>query len=288
MLSAVATGDSAWPHRSSWLDPGYRLADDCQDWPRIRDSLTAVDLHVWVFQSLHGDVMSDWSILGAGERRRAERLAQAEDRVRFVHGRAMVRRILAAYEGIEARAITFTAGEYGKPALSAGAVQCSWSHAGSVWLLAVARSGAVGIDVERVDADFAWRGPAEIAFHPHERQFVERSVGGCIGHFYALWTRKEALLKGLGTGLHDDMAALSIVNTSGVMCDAVLTPGGTRWQVVGLDMPPGFAGAVAAGFTVTRVTTFAPVGADLSRPLQRSHAVVEPASSIAAERPWIT
>ncbi|TWT10292.1 4'-phosphopantetheinyl transferase superfamily protein [Reyranella sp. CPCC 100927] len=288
MLSAAATGDSAWTHPSSWLDPGYRLADGCQDWSRIRDSLTAVDLHVWVFQSAHSDVMSDWSVLGTGERGRAERLAQAEDRVRFVRGRAMVRRILAAYEGIEARTITFTAGEYGKPALSAaGAVQCSWSHAGSVWLLAVARSGAVGIDVERVDADFAWRGPAEIAFHPHERQFVERSVDGCNGRFYAVWTRKEALLKGLGTGLHDDMAALSIVNTSGVMCDAVLTPGGTRWQVIGLDMPPGFAGAVTAGFTVTRITAFAPVGADLSHPLQRSHAVAEPVSSIAAERPWI-
>jgi len=288
MLRAGDTGGAFRTDPPSWLDPGYRPANGSQGWPVTRGSLTATDLHVWMFQSSRGDLTSDWSVLGAAERVRAERLVHAEDRTGFVRGRAMVRRILAAYEGIEASAIAFTAGEYGKPVLlAAGSVHCSWSHAGPVWLLAIASGGAVGIDIERVDADFEWHGPADIAFHPHERRFVEQSADGRSGRFYALWTRKEALLKGLGTGLHDDMAALSIVNASGVMCDTVLTLGGACWQVVSLDMPPGYTGAVAADFAIARVTAFVPVEADLSLSLQRSRAVPKPAGSIVAERPWI-
>lgn len=68
-------------------------------------------------------------------------------------------------------------------------------------LCAVARDREVGVDVEQIHADLDWPGMARCFFCPAEMTALA-ALPPEQGRreFHALWSRKEALLKGLGTG----------------------------------------------------------------------------------------
>lgn len=66
-------------------------------------------------------------------------------------------------------------------------------------MCAVARCAAIGIDVERLRP---WHELADMA------SLVGESSPGDAQGLLALWTRKEAIAKALGTGLPDDVRTL--------------------------------------------------------------------------------
>jgi 4'-phosphopantetheinyl transferase len=86
----------------------------------------------------------------------------------------------------------------GKPFIPGGP-EFNISHSGEMVVLAVAQSGAVGIDIERIRAvnieDFSQYVP-EVA-NLHEKYDVDH----VNNLFFDCWTQKEAVLKGYGKGL---------------------------------------------------------------------------------------
>lgn len=102
-------------------------------------------------------------------------------------------------------------GPNGKPSLPGSSVFFNLSHSGSLILLAVSRKGETGIDTEcKKDAPFE---VMDYFFHERERSYVnERQGKERTSAFYRIWTRKEALLKGLGTGLRDDMCRMNTLD----------------------------------------------------------------------------
>jgi 4'-phosphopantetheinyl transferase len=146
---------------------------------------------------------ADAALLSADERARVEAFAFAEPRRRWVWARATLRRVLARYLGAgEPAAIAFAYGEHGKPSLAGGGLSFNLSHTGERLVVAIAREGALGVDVERVsrctsplvlaDRYFAAAAPARLRAVP---------APGRAGAFAALWTAKEAYAKALGRGL---------------------------------------------------------------------------------------
>ena len=145
--------------------------------------------------------------LDAAERSRRDRARHAGRRREFALCRAALRSVLCARLGCTNRELAFRESERGKPdALLCGApapIRFSVSHCGRHGLVAVAREGRIGVDVEertpRRDLD------ALIAavLAPAERAEVEAAAGPRrTWMFYRLWTIKEALVKALGEGLH--------------------------------------------------------------------------------------
>ncbi len=107
---------------------------------------------------------------------------------------------------------------------------------------AVCGSGAVGIDVERVNPDVVDDSLLDIVLHPEERRDMP---GSDIGRrFYSLWTRKEAVLKALGTGLHIPPTSI-LAGWEGESWMSVLAQGYETCLVRTLPAPDGFACAVA-------------------------------------------
>ena len=172
--------------------------------------------HLWSID-LTGDTRPTefWSdVLSAGEVVRAERFASARDRRRFTVGRGALRRILAAYVRLDPAELPFEFGPGGKPALPArlGGPRFNLSHAGDLAVLALVPDRDVGVDVERVRSrsaalDIAARywTPEEyaacLAFAPADG-VSDPVVEQAFAAFWTrLWTRKEALVKGLGGGM---------------------------------------------------------------------------------------
>jgi 4'-phosphopantetheinyl transferase len=124
---------------------------------------------------------------------------------------------------------------HGKPRLAGRSeLDFSLSHSGGLVLIAVARGRRVGADVERVRARTDVLAIARGSLTARERRTIEApdTDEARRAAFFSCWTRKEAYLKGLGTGL-----------AGGLDIDPEEALG---WQVRSLPVPPGYAAAVAA------------------------------------------
>ncbi|MBY4899190.1 4'-phosphopantetheinyl transferase superfamily protein [Cupriavidus sp. AU9028] len=205
------------------------------------------------------------STLSADELARCAALKRPADRVRFAATRSALRRLLAERMDCSATSLAFATSAFGKPLLAKpGAPRFNVSHAGGCAAIAIADSGDVGIDIERVNTDLAQQELRAMAAHC----FTRRERGWLEGHapqewpgaFHTLWSRKEALLKALGLGIADHLQHVSVAiasegegrgNRSGdtVRSESArlaITAGElARIRLHGLQAPAGYVAAMA-------------------------------------------
>lgn len=136
---------------------------------------------------------------------------------RPAQGRQPLRRILAAYLGIDADQVGLVEGEHGRPRLDpahGSPLDFNWSHSGDHALIAVARGISPGIDIER-------RRPQPRAL-PLARRFFDSDEADALAAlpenargaaFLELWTAKEAILKAHGRGIGYGLQRLRILAT---------------------------------------------------------------------------
>jgi len=187
------------------------------------------------------------------ETRRAARFVQEKHARRFCAGRIGMRRILATYTGRSAAELTFDYGQNGKPILTCG--PCfNLSHTGARAVLAVSRTRAVGVDIElwrAVEPDVATR-----FFSARENASLDRlGADDWRAGFFRCWTRKEAVIKALGTGLSlplerfdvtvlpDEPPALTRLSTGDVAGCAA--GDASAWRLRDLGSGGGISGALA-------------------------------------------
>ena len=194
-------------------------------------------------------------ILSGDEAVRAERLVSPAVRHGFVGARWLVRSVLGAIVGAVPRSLELKAGSHGKPILIGHdrlAACFNLSHSGDLVALALVRARPIGIDIEvsRPLNDAALL--ARRILGPDEREHFERLPEAVRGTaLLTTWTRKEAVLKAMGTGISGGLTSIDVLADS-VACSGE-TP--TTWFVRTLQMPPGFYGAIAhEGETMRFVT----------------------------------
>lgn len=143
-------------------------------------------------------------VLSADEIARAERLVFEADRARFIAARTALRVLLSRELAVLPSDVGFTVGAHGKPSLaSATSPQFNLSHSGDCAVVATSKSASVGIDLELMRSRAK---PFELArevFTPQEQCELQQCDSAEVtGTFLTGWTRKEACLKAMGTGLH--------------------------------------------------------------------------------------
>jgi 4'-phosphopantetheinyl transferase len=115
-----------------------------------------------------------------------------------------LRCILATYARCEPSVLVFRAGPHRKPALAwpVGDIPFSLSHNGGLALVAVAGSGCVGIDAERIRSEVEVEDLSRRFFAPAEAaEIMALPPDAQLAAFFTCWTRKEAFVKALGGGL---------------------------------------------------------------------------------------
>jgi 4'-phosphopantetheinyl transferase len=201
-----------------------------------------------------------WS-LDAGEQARAARIVDARTRHRWTMARDALRVILASYARVDPKALRFSTTGYGKPSFTHGrgseaGLEFSLSHSDDVTLIAVARAGAVGVDLERVTplaSDL--RDIADRFLAADERPIADLvDARERLAAFYRCWTRKEAVLKAAGLGLHSALDEVSVewAETARPRVRAAgpgLAPAG-EWSLVHLEPGGGYVGALAAPWPI--------------------------------------
>lgn len=187
------------------------------DLSAIEASIEASEVHVWhaildqAADRSSGPLAADMANLTGAERARCLKLSRPADQRRFAAVHAGVRQVLAAYLDTAAPLIRLgrvpccRCGDtgHGPPRIDwpRTDITFSLSHAGSHWLLAVARGRRVGADIE-VTKGTAITGLARDCLSPAELVYLKSQRRGRRDDVvYTCWTRKEAVLKACGIGL---------------------------------------------------------------------------------------
>jgi len=213
-----------------------------------------VQLHLVSLSCAAGEMARLRGFLSSEELERSNRLIDRQRRDRFIAGRGTLREMLAGYLGEEPGRIMLSEGEFGKLHLSdqleTEAISFNLSHAGNRLLLAVTTGCEIGVDMELVKRDLPFRAMAERYFSLHEQEdLFSLPVSDQLAAFYRCWTRKEAYLKGAGTGFSQPSNCFDVSLLPG-HAPALLahrdSPGETaRWCIRDITMPRGYCAAVA-------------------------------------------
>jgi 4'-phosphopantetheinyl transferase len=148
-------------------------------------------------------------VLDADERARAARFVRARDRRRFARCRSALREILGGLVCEQPESLRFRAVARGKPELdfpnTAGKeppVRFNVSHSSDLAVIAVCRGRELGIDLEQIRAISEAERIVESFFSTDElAEFGRIGPEHKAMAFLRGWTRKEAILKGLGVGI---------------------------------------------------------------------------------------
>ncbi|WP_431684181.1 4'-phosphopantetheinyl transferase family protein [Kitasatospora sp. KL5] len=194
-------------------------------------------------------------MLDTEERRRAAALQRPVDRSRYVAAHLGLRTLLGSYLGLHPGEVVLRrepcplcGGPHGRPATTADpALHFSMSHTGDMVLYGIAGT-PVGMDIE---ATATPQVVAEVTPHLHPNEQAEIHLlppGERPAAFTRCWTRKEAYLKGTGTGLAvaPDSVHLGTRPAHGPHHTIPAPPG---WTVIDLDLGDNHHAAAAVAHT---------------------------------------
>lgn len=227
-------------------------------WRTARGSSPLLDgkVRVWIASLDLGAEAVDrlGRLLSDDEQERAARFRFRRDAMRFVVSRAALRTILGRYLGVEPSVVGFSYGPHGKPELAVPfertGLQFNVSHSESLALYAVTGQGRVGVDIERLRPLRHLDEIAERIFSPEERRALRRlpPIEQPEG-FWNCWTRKEAYVKAIGTGLADPLVRFTVSLAPGAPARLEHVEGDPgapeRWTLEALSVDHGYAAAIA-------------------------------------------
>lgn len=225
-------------------------------------NLASGQLQVWrIALDVPPDVLSTfWVELSEAEQQRAGRFHTSQLRNRYITAHGALRRILAQYVHQPAAELQFSFSAYGKPSLiSKSGLTFNLSHANAWALCVVACQQAVGVDIEQVQALPDLENVAQRFFSPRERQTLAAlaETAKPLG-FYHCWTRKEAFIKALGSGLSHPLDSFDVTlhpNEEARLIE-IRSHTSAHWSLVHLEPAPNYVGAVAAEGEITQLEGF--------------------------------
>jgi 4'-phosphopantetheinyl transferase len=171
-------------------------------------------------------------LLSADEHQRCSAYVQADDRLRFLTGAALLRLAAAGCESVDParlrvdRRCARCGAQHGKPRLPEHPqLDVSVAHTGAHVAVALARGARIGVDVEQI-RDVDVDGLARSAFSGEEAaELAALPADGRAAAFFRIWTSKESVVKALGVGITDDFAEASAASAGATLHELACAPG---------------------------------------------------------------
>lgn len=228
--------------------------------PPIPQPPRAGEIHIWRVALETAAPSRSWceSFLNAEERAKAARFHFEIDQLRSITGRGLLRWVLGQYLDLAPAGLSFELNERGKPRLPAGDLRFNLSHSGDMVLLAFTRDAEIGVDIERLDRKVQLDGLVNYVFSTREKEvFAQLPEADKRAGFFNVWTRKEAYVKGRGQGIFHELNAVTVSLVPGEPARLLTDerdPGAPgQWSLQTLEVPSGYAGAVAVEGGIQRV-----------------------------------
>lgn len=215
------------------------------------------DIHIYKLALDNLDLSDRRDLLSREEITRADRFRYPLHCGRFIAGRAALRILLGKYLKMSPGDIQIEYTASGKPYLSGHDTPLSFnvSNSGGLCLIALGEFDRIGIDIEKIEPDKQHEDIARRFFAPAEfDELMTFDAAARIGAFYACWTRKEAFVKALGTGLVYGLDRF-VVSANHLEPARLISIDGDpkEWSLCSIDVEANYASALAVHGMVRRV-----------------------------------
>lgn len=217
--------------------------------PQNVSPIAGDEVHLWLaVRSGRPAGGEEGALLSPAEKARAQRFLHDVDRVRFVFAHVVLRDVLGRYLGIAPADVVLDADERGKPRLAlqhGSGLRFNLSHSGDAVLCGIASGREIGVDIEAAIAREDLSRVAAHFFAPDECAVLERcAVDAHAMRFHEIWTRKEAYVKALGSGLAQPLQSFSVVGDANGESPVRQAGAETAWHVRSVPAPDGHAAAL--------------------------------------------
>jgi 4'-phosphopantetheinyl transferase len=108
--------------------------------------------------------------------------------------------------------ISYFYGTHGKPGIKGDPLFFNISHTRNSFSFAISDHFSIGLDVEEINRDINFEAIIRRFFSGNEGEYILNSRGKSRDRFFQLWTRKEAFLKAIGTGIIPQLANIEVHN----------------------------------------------------------------------------
>lgn len=151
----------------------------------------------------------------------------------FLASRFVLRNVLSPFLNTHPGSIEFAYTTKGKPYLPDTDINFNISHSENVLALALIRGVKIGVDLECMDRDVDVNKMIPTLFSSEEQVLIENT--GPVHRkqvFIDFWTKKEALLKGCGSGLSQTMNRLNLATNHSLNSErCFVRMNDTDWKV---------------------------------------------------------
>lgn len=146
------------------------------------------------------------------EKLRADKFRFQEDKDTYLLCHALLRSVLSKKMGVRPVMIIFSCDKNNKPSLSDNKWHFNITHTKNAFAFVLSEFFYVGIDMENTYVNINMRLMLNTVFNESERDVILRAAHKSKEVSCLFWTRKEALLKALGTGLIDELKQINVAN----------------------------------------------------------------------------
>jgi 4'-phosphopantetheinyl transferase len=189
--------------------------------------------------------------LSPDEAARAERFVFDRDRNHFIVGRGSLRAILGHYLNCKPQQVTFSYGPQNKPAVEIPQSQLRFnlSHSGEAVLYAFTHHREIGVDIELLRPLDDMMQIAKRFFSPTEYTTLSAlPIEEQPTAFFNCWTRKEAYIKAIGSGLSQPLDQFDVTLTPGEPAKLLRVQNDPqaleRWSLIELNPAPDYVAAL--------------------------------------------
>ena len=229
------------------------------------DEALIKDILVWIISINDSPFKLDAALqlLPEEELIRAGSIVFENDRRQYIIERAVLRLILSKYLDIGApEDIAFSYTALGKPYIPGSSYSFNFSNTTELAVLAVSRSGEVGIDIEYMNRRLPTTAIINKCFSSIERlTYVNLPVDQRLKYFFHIWTAKEAYTKATGKGITIPLNTISIYSSPPDRKTSIHTPQESNenqnWIIHDLGLGNPYIGSLATSSELSGVRQIA-------------------------------
>jgi 4'-phosphopantetheinyl transferase len=206
------------------------------------------DCLLWLIELTHEPSASNWAACSAEEQSRAQQFRFEQHARRYRAAHAAMRQIMAHQLGVNTHALRWAVGPHDKPhLLDHPGWHFNLSHSGDWALLGMSHTSPIGVDIECRKAMRDMAGIVQHQFTATEQVAYLQTAGEAqTDWFYRAWSRKEACLKALGSGLSVPSTSFDVGGIAGSLDTAVPANGQLCHMTVHSITLPSAVDAMAA------------------------------------------
>ncbi len=216
-------------------------------WQNTPDTLSLSKDHidVWLceLKTLSSDTSKLYGILSDDERERANKLKVEDKKQQYVIARGTLRQRLGLLTNINPEDFVFEYLEHGKPVLNNDSrfvdITFNISHSYDLALIAISQKQSIGIDIEKINHDSDHQALVTRFFSKAEQaEFNTLSEAIKAKAFCACWTRKEAFIKAIGSGITYGLGNFNVTVDPDIQMPMInlLKPSEETWSAINLPI----------------------------------------------------